>query len=215
MTTRTLCFALCSLVVSVAGAAGAAAQDLTEPEARQGYYLAAGARSSVSVADDDDVGSLGAGGGGEAVIRIGQMLTPRFGVGLSVAGGIARSSEWNRRGGGVVVEGQIKPLAGVDLAVRGGIGLGIRAVSRRDAAAETDDDPSGIFGSLYSLGVSHDWFVTRGRRGSGGLAITAAADATALAGDGIVDLGMVVGVELTYWAGLPESQLALPVAEGY
>lgn len=208
-----LSLAICSLVTSLAGVAGA--QGLTSPEARQGYFVAAGARSSVSVAGDDDVGSLGAAGGGEAVLRIGQMLTPRFGVGISLAGGLGRSSEWNRAGGGMVVEGQVKPLSGLDLAVRGGIGLGVRSVSRRDAAAETDDDPSGIFGSLYSLGLSHDWFVTRGRLGSGGLAVTAAADATLLAGDGIVDLAMVVGVELTYWAGLPKRQLALPITEAY
>lgn len=202
--------------VLLAGAPVAVAQDLTAPEARQGYYLAAGARSTVSTARDDEIGSLGAGGGGEGVLRVGQMVTPRLGLGVAVGGGAARSSEWDRVGGGLSIEGQIAPVAGLDLAVRAGVGLGVRSLTRRDEMAETDDDPTGIFGSLYTAGVSYDWFVSRrDAAGSGGLAVTLAAEARVLAGSDIVDAGMLVGLELTYWGGLRRNQLALPVAEAF
>ena len=201
--------------VLLAGAPVAVAQELTAPEARQGYYLAAGARSTVSTARDDEVGSLGAGGGGEGVLRVGQMVTPRLGLGVAVGGGAARSSDWDQIGGGLSIEGQLAPVAGLDLAVRAGIGLGVRSLTRRDEMAETDDDPSGIFGSLYTAGVSYDWFVSRRGAGSGGLAVTLAAEARVLAGGDIVDAGMLVGLELTYWGGLRRNQLSLPVAEAF
>lgn len=186
----------------------AVAQSPEAPAARQGAYIALGAQASLDVLDDDKLGSLGTAIGTHLSLRIGQMLTPRFGVGLNLIGTIGRSDEWSTFGGGLVLTGQVLPALAVPLSLHAGIGLGALSLARRDRRDETDDDPGGVFGARYHLAISYDWFPFY-REGSGGLALTFVAEAFVLPGQRGSSAGGLFGLELSYWLGQAPSRFAV------
>jgi hypothetical protein len=203
---------LAAVLAAAPSSAFAQQLELLKPAGRQGYYIGGGFRQAVLTMDADKVGNLGVMLGGGAAIRLGQMVDDFFGFGLAISMGGGSTSEWSGGYGALQLEGQIAPLDGEDLAVRLGVGLGALGIGRSDTAMETEDDPDGTFGTLYSLGVSYDLFpfYDAEKYETGGFAFTGYVDATLLPGGNVLIAGIFLGLEITYWFGFQQSRLELP-----
>jgi len=217
MRTRIVTIAMQTVFVAVAWAfaSPAAAQTLETPRARQGYYVGIGVQSSGGAARDADVGGLGAAVGGQGYLRFGQVVNTYLGLGLVLDGGLSRSADWTDAGGSFRVEASLTPWPDVPVSLRGGLGLGVRALSRADSTMETDDDPSGAFGAAYSLGVAYDWFPWRRAGDSGGWSVTFSAQAQVLPAGDVTRGVALFGVGLSYWSGLSRSKLDLPLGSAF
>jgi hypothetical protein len=197
------------IALALAAAAPARAETLLEPpRQRQGYYFAAGL-SLVLDHNWKDGKSVGTWPGQLFGFGVGQLLTPRFGLGLHIDFGGAKSGTRTSQIVGLGVEGQWELAR--NIAVHGVVGLGV--VGLRDSANE-DEGLEGTAGAGYTLWLSYDWFL--GRRRTGGWALTPIAGARFLPGsDDARALIGFFGLELTYWTGLPRNQLDLPPNEAW
>ena len=188
--------------------------ELLAPRARQGYYIGGGPRAVSLVVDDSDIGSLGGMIGFGAGLRFGQKVNDWLGLGLAASFSGASNEDWTAGGGGLLLEVSIQPWQETDLAFRLGIGVAGVGVSRVDADEETDDDPSGTFGSVYSVGASYElfpWYDAK-KYDSGGLAFSFFVEGQFNPGlGGLTNYGAVIGVEFTWWSGLNRNKLDLPV----
>ncbi|HTE53038.1 MAG TPA: hypothetical protein VK698_19430 [Kofleriaceae bacterium] len=200
------------LLVTLAAAAlvgalggSAAAQVLSEPRQRQGYYVAGGFHAALSYNRDDGKG-LGPWTGYGTTIRVGQLLTPRLGLGLQLDVSGASGDGATASLVGLGVAGQVEIAR--NLALHAGVGLGV--ISLDDPA---DDDLQGGYGAAYTLALTYDWFP--GNRRSGGWAITPGVRLRAVPSDTIDAFAVLAGIELSHWSGLPKNQLALPDSEAY
>jgi hypothetical protein len=180
---------------------------LEQPRRRQGYYVSLGLAAAIDH-NWQDGESLGTWGGQMLSIRLGEMVTRRFGLGLRLDQGVAASGPQSAALVGLGIEAQWQ-LAG-NLAVHGTAGLG---VVRLKDTRDQDGKLHGTVGSGYTLGLSYDWFL--GHRSSGGFAVTPMLAARLVPGSTATALVGVVGVELTYWTGLPREQLQLPPGEAW
>lgn len=208
------CFktSLAVLATAVAVTSVADAQPSTTiiepPRHRQGYYVAAGVLGLVNQ-NWDDGDSLGVWPGSAYSLRLGQLLTRRFGMGLFLdVGGSAKE----KRTAGLIGFGlDLQFELARNLATRGGFGLGVVTLTND---ADPDEKLRGSYGASYFLGLSYDWFWNRSRL-TGGWAVTPVIQARAIPGDPVVSLMGFFGVELSYWTGLPRHQLELPESEAY
>lgn len=201
-------FALALLFLS---SGPAAAQELRGPEARQGYYIGLGFRTGVTEADNEDIGSLGTLSHFGALARFGQMTFPWLGFGIAIGGGQDANEEWSIGYGNLLLEAQVKPFD-IDLAFRLAAGVGGGSASRADSANEQEDDPEFLFGSMYVLGVSYDWFPFYDPKsyGSGSTAITFFVESRFFPGGDVESGSAFLGVEVTFWTGLDKRKLDLP-----
>lgn len=186
------------------------AQDLETPRRRQGYYLAAGyAMGATKNADDGN--DLGVGAGGLFAIRLGQMLTPRFGLGLMVNsfGSAANKTHSKSAGSTLGLEGQVE-LA-TNLALHGQVGLAFLQNTNDD---KLQKDRLGGYGAMYGLDLSYEWFPRTGND-SGGFALTPTFSLRALPTDSANTFGAFLGLQIAWWTGLPKNQLILPDADAY
>lgn len=205
-----------SLLLVLLAPATARAQELSLPEARQGYYIGGGLRSGVGFADNENVGDFGALTHFGVAFRFGQKTLPWLSFGLVIPGGAESNEEWSAGYGGLLLEAQLEPFD-FDLAFRLSVGVGGGSVSREIEANVTDDDPEFFFGSWYMAGVSYDWFPFYSPEDydSGGLALTLFAEGRYLPGGDVNLGGAFVGIEITWWSGLPKQKLELPVEKAF
>lgn len=190
------------------GAGAAGAQTLELPRSRQGYYLAFGGYGvGTQVWQDGERFAL-AGGRGSA-FRMGQMLTRRLGLGLAFDFGSTQREARTALLGGIALEGQWELAR--NLAARGGVGLSVVVTEDRD---DPDAGQGGGVGAGYFVGIGYDWFPWKSRL-TGGFAITPVAQVRYTPADSTRALTALVGVELTWWTGLPRNQLELPEADAY
>jgi hypothetical protein len=203
-----LALALCFLALA-GGASTARAQDLEAPRPRQGYYLTIGGQgTAVTGFDDGRTDSLI---GGAGSLRLGQMLTSRLGLGIRIDAGAASGDGVDSTNGGFAIEGQVRPWG--DLALHAGVGLGFLNLTRPALHPGMKAEQRGGYGAVYSLDVSHDWFLTRRR--SGGWSLAPTLGLRYLPGDGARALSLLLGGQLSWWSGRPRDQLILPEREAY
>ncbi len=199
-------------------AAGSAHADelLRLPAARQGYFLGGGLRTGVTAADNENVGGFGSLTHVGGLFRFGQMTYDWLGFGLAIGGGTEGNDDWTVGYGGLLLEAQWVPFD-IDLALRVSAGVGGGGVSRVRVEDERANDPSFMFGSMYALGLSWDWFPFHDRQkpNSGGFAVTFFAEGRYFPGGDVTLGGGFVGIETTWWSGLPKKKLLLPVEEAY
>lgn len=209
----------CSALLAVATSTSAQAQDLRAPAPRQGFYLGGGLRSGVAAAaaDADAVGDFGTLTHFGGFFRFGQKPLPWLGVGLALGGGSESNDDWSVGYGGLLFELQVEPFESLDLALRGGVGVGGGSASRMDLTLETEEDPGFMFGSMYQLGVSYDWFPFYDSKAysSGGTALTFFVEGRFFPGGDVTTGGGFIGVEITWWTGLDKRKLELPVDEAF
>jgi hypothetical protein len=201
--------ALVVLVIVFGGTRRAAAQDLEPPRPRQGYYVSLDLYGVSTLAHENGAWLgpwVGAGGG----VRVGQLVTRRFGLGLAFEDGAAWGNGQKASVIGLGVEASFA-VAG-NLAVRGGVGIGILRL--HDPSDPFESSTRGVTGSWFAAGVSYDLFIKR-KRLSGGLALTPSVQLRAVPGDSTYGFYTMVGVEVTYWTGLPRNQLELPPSEAW
>jgi hypothetical protein len=178
------------------------------PRHRQGYYLTLGNYMLITQNREDGF-DLGTWVGSAFSIRLGQMVTRRLGLGLQIDFGSASKGPENAAITGLSLAGQLEIVRNV--ALHGGVGLGVvQLTDNRDP----DEELRGAVGSGYFLGVSYDWFPFK-RRLTGGFAVSPMAQARIIPGSDVTSLVFMVGVDLTWWTGLPNNQLELPTAEAF
>jgi hypothetical protein len=201
-------------VAVLVGAAPSARADAPQaivlelPRHRQGYYLAIGNYALVTQTWEKG-NSLGTWVGRGVSIRMGQMMTRRFGLGLQIDFGSSADGPQHASVTGLSMAAQWELLH--NFAVHGGVGLGVlQLTDDRDPDAEL----RGAVGSGYFLGLSYDWFPFK-RRLTGGFAVTPMVQARLIPGSDVDGLVFLFGVDLTWWTGLPNNQLDLPPAEAF
>jgi hypothetical protein len=186
----------------------AQAETLELPRSRQGYYLGGGLHFGASrfVEEGDSLGSWFT-----RTLRFdaGQMLTRQLGLGLNLELGSATRSGEMATLVGLGAEGQWEVLP--NLAFHGGFGFSVISITNPDAR---DEQMRGSYGGQYALAVSYDWFPFRAKR-SGGLALTPIAMVKFAPSDSVSATVFTLGLELTWWKGLPKNELQLPAGEGY
>jgi len=202
-----VCRAIATLVLVWAAARPSQAQageDLTVPNARQGYFVALGVHGVAMSSRDHDLGRLQTDFGPALTLRLGQMVTPWLGCGLLVDGGLATSGRWNQKFGGLLLDLQLVPWRALSLHASAGLG----GVMARDTLGHVAG-AKGTGGAYYGVGLAYDFFpfyVT----GSGGLGITPVIQMRHLPGSGFNALLAWVGVDLVWWRGLDKQELELP-----
>ncbi|HXJ18692.1 MAG TPA: hypothetical protein VMT03_00555 [Polyangia bacterium] len=190
---------LMAAALALGAARGAHAQTLRDPEARQGFYISAGAGVN-ALATRDEGESDGTATGLAITLHLGEMLSDRWGLGLAIEEGGASGQGITRSIGGLTLEAQAR-LRG-HLAAHGGVGLGV--ASAKDPA-RAGDESHGTYGSLLTAGLSYDAFLTNRR--TGGWAITPACGLRAVPGGDVTALAGVFTLSITWWSGLPAREL--------
>lgn len=190
---------LVAAVLALGAARGARAQTLREPEARQGFYVSAGAGANALAAWDKGQRDTTA-SGLAYTINFGEMLTDRWGLGLAIEGGSGARSGVTTQLAGLTLEAQARLWR--HLAAHAGLGAG--AASARDPL-RVGDETHGSYGILLTAGLGYDAFVTR--RPSGGWAITPACELRAVPGGDVSALAAVLTVGVSWWSGLPAREL--------
>lgn len=197
-----------SIVLAAAmmsAASSARAQDLQEPRERQGYYVAGGIHAALNY-NRDEGKALGPWPGSGITIRLGQMLTRRLGLGMQIDTAGVSGDGVTASLLGFGISGQVE--IATNLALHAGIGLGVLSVDDPE-----EDELSGGYGAAYSLALTYDWFPVTRR--TGGWAFTPGLRLRAVPSDTIDAFGVMLGLEISYWSGLPRNQLALPDSEAY
>jgi hypothetical protein len=183
-------------------------QTLEVPRARQGYYVSAGVLSGASRTWEDGE-SLGTWRGSAFNLRMGQLLTPRLGLGLQIALGNAAENQQHAMTVGIGLESHFELVR--NLAAHASVGLGVLQLLDDGQRA---DGLRGTVGAEYMLGLSYAWYPFRGRT-SGGLGVTPVAQTRFIPGTSAAGISFLFGVEIAWWTGLPRHQLQLPESEAY
>ncbi|MES1171856.1 MAG: hypothetical protein ABUL77_01355 [Bacteroidota bacterium] len=196
-----------ALAVLLGGTGAAKAQLLEPPRRHQGYYFSVGYNFALNK-NWEDGQSWGVWPGADLILRAGQVITRRFGLGLQIhSGGTAREGQ-RASLFGLSIEGNWELVT--NLTVRGGAGLDVVNIS---SANGMDDKLRGTVGSGYFLGLGYDWFF--GKRASGGFALAPVIQARFVPGTTTSAFIGVVGLQMSYYAGLPRNQLELPPEEAF
>lgn len=211
---RTLVCACVAMLLPSAAWAQEEGQELRllKPAARQGFYLAGGLRNGALTISDENLGGLGFMTGFGVAVRGGQMANDWIGFGLAINTGGGGNDVWGGGWGALSLELMLTPLPGEDFAIRGSVGVGGMGVARAKPEEETEKDPSGTAGALYTLGVSYDLFpwYEKDKYESGGFAFTGFLEGMLLPGDGLIAGGVMIGLEVTYWFGFNKNKLDIP-----
>jgi hypothetical protein len=188
------------VVVAIAlGGHGAQAQALRDPEARQGFYVSAGAGAN-ALGTRDKGQRDGTAEGLAFTVHLGEMLTDRWGLGLGIEDGSASRRGVTTALGGLTLEAQARLWR--HLAAHAGVGPG--AASARDLA-RVGDETHGTYGPLLTAGLSYDAFFTS--RSSGGWAVTPACGLRAVPGGDASAIAAVLTLSISWWSGLPLREL--------
>jgi len=181
----------------------AQAQELEEPRARQGYWLALGLNSGGAQLVEKGK-SLGVYQSSGFSLRIGQMLTRRIGVGLAIDyAGVKKNADSGALGN-LAMEVSLNPWR--NLAVHGGAGFGFVMVTDQDSEEKS---LRGGAGTCLLAGVSYDFFPWRNRL-TGGWAITPTINFRAMPDGDVHAYAFLAGVQVIRWSGLPKNMLNLP-----
>lgn len=194
--------ALAAALLALGAARGARAQILRAPEARQGFYVSAGAGANALAVRDKgerDGTALGL----AYTIRAGEMLTDRWGLGLAIEGGSGARRGVTTGIVGLTLEAQARLWR--HLAAHAGVGLGV--ASAKDPS-RVGDETHGTYGSLLTAGLSYDAFVSR--RPTGGWAITPACGLGVVPGGDVSSVAAVLTLSISWWSGLPARELRAP-----
>jgi hypothetical protein len=194
--------ALCAVLPSAA----ARAQNLEAPRHRQGYYIAVGYQlGGAKIWEDNE--SWDVWRGGDFSIRMGELLTRHFGLGLQLLHvGSAAGQGQHATTGGLGLEAQWEVAS--NLAIVGEVGFDVITLSTTTKTATSSSSSRGTFSSGYALGLSYDWFP--GNRLTGGWSLAPIGQVRLVPGNSTQALIGTVGVQICYWTGRPRNQLDLP-----
>ena len=187
------------LVAVALGEHAAQAQALRAPEARQGFYVSAGAGAN-ALATWDQGQRDGTAEGLAFTIHLGEMLTGRWGLGLGIESGSAARRGVTTALGGLTLEAQARLWR--HLAAHAGVGPGAASAEN---LARVGDETHGSYGMLLTAGLSYDAFFTS--RSSGGWAVTPACGLRAVPGGEASAIAAGLTLSVSWWSGLPAREL--------
>lgn len=187
---------------AVAAAPSAWAQTLEAPRPRQGYYVSGGA-GLLQISSEDKGEGRGPWFGDLITLRAGQLVTERFGLGLVIEAGGAKHKGFEAQLAALALDTSFA-LSG-NLALRGIAGFGVLGLRY---PRDPDYGVRGTSGGFYALALAYDWFPRKDLY-SGGWALTPVVEMRVLPGTTVDGLVGSVGIELTWWSGLPRDQLRL------
>jgi hypothetical protein len=121
------------------------AQDLESPAHRQGYYVAMGLEGAGQELWDKG-SARGPWGGSGISLRLGELLTPRFGLGLVIGQAMGKKDGQTLAGGGLGVEAHLAVWR--TLGVHVGSGLGFVSL---DNPKDLDEKTRGLLRSALHL----------------------------------------------------------------
>jgi hypothetical protein len=184
------------------------AEDLLEtPRERQGYFVGFGGGFATSYAHEGgrDYGPIS---GTSFNLAFGQLVTERLGLGVifDFGGGTGDGQEMGTFA--LSVDGQASLVD--NLALHASIGLGVTTLVAPD---DDDDETRGIYGATYALALSYDWFFTSRRSGGWSLTPSLAFRVLPTGDDNVY--GGFLGVQISWWSGLPKNQLELDVKDAF
>jgi len=142
-----------------------------------------------------------------AIADLGQMLSPRWGLGVHFEAGSSFTGN-SRTTEAMGIGLQLNPLR--NLSVHAVVGLGINTFSQ---SADRETPTRYGYGSLYELSASWDIFLTR--RTSGGFSLAPTVIVRYMPNDKVSSLQVCAGIQLVVWSGLKRAELILPEAESY
>lgn len=146
-----------------------------------GLYWGFTLQGGLQAASDEDV-EMGSGRTGGLRYDLGEVLNDSLGVGLAAGLTVGTTDEFRTSGGYLGLAARITPTERITLQPT--LAFAFQGLNRRDAAAETDDDPGGLFGARTSLGASYDV-----AQFDNGFALAVGLDASATYGSGTVIWG--------------------------
>jgi hypothetical protein len=188
----------------------ASAETLERPARQQGYYLSAGPAGGMVLHGTSD-GRRGPYAGPGFSFRLGEALTRRFDLG--VGGGVFWMYGQNQRSlnGNFSLEFTFHPTKGLWLMA--GAGLGFTDFTRR---VKGIDAITGRFSGEYTVAAGWDlFFGQRDPYRSGGVALTPVAGVRLGPASPTSAWIFFVGVNVTWWTGLPKNKLLLPVDRAF
>jgi len=190
-------------IIFLSAARPAHAQELEEPAARQGYWLGIGLSGGGAKMVEKGT-SLGMYPANGFSLRIGQLLTRRIGVGLTID--YARIKKEADAGALGNLAMEVSASVWRNLAVHGGAGFGFVTLTDQNS-----DDKSirGGAGTCLLAGASYDFFPWRNRL-TGGWAITPTINLRAMPDGDVHAYAILAGVQVIRWSGLSKTMLALP-----
>ena len=199
----------------VANSPNASAQDaevveLSEPAARQGYFIGGGVSGISNLNNSDEIGDVGPLYGTYFNLRLGEMVTDWLGFGFHVGGGTGSDDRYDVGYGGGMLDVQIVPWD--HLALRLGVGAG--GLSTTDNKEDTDT-LLGTGGAYYMAGASYDYFPAYDVYDSGGFSFTPSLQLIHLPGMEYESYIVTLGLEMTWWTGLDNNKLILPDDKAY
>jgi hypothetical protein len=186
------------------------AQELEAPRRRQGYYLGGGYSGGGLFARDNGA-SLPSTLGVRSVLRAGQLVTRRFGLGLYLESMAGKRALISTAQSSLGLDGHFA-VAG-NLALRASVGFGVLQI-KDDGDTDPDSKLKGNYGAQFGVGLSYDWFPWHSSS-SGGFAIAPAIELRTLPGESASSVAAFIGAECVWWTGLPRNQLQLPESEAY
>jgi len=200
-----------ALLIAAAGIVSlpraAHAQTLEAPAAHQGYYFGFGYHLAIDkISQDNDPGGVWP--GTELSLRLGQLVTRRFGLGLEFHTGTAKGAGQSASAFGLELEAQWELIR--NLSLHGGVGIDVVSITTN---GDSKASLRGTAGSGYALGLAYSWFFTH--RLTGGWALTPRIEARFVPGDTAWAFVGVAGVEICYWTGRPRNQLELRPSEAF
>jgi hypothetical protein len=207
-------FRLSLLLFVLAGAllaSGPARADLlSKPNPMQGYYFGIGATGSMAGLHTDKTGWLSPFFGPGGSFHVGQGITENLALGVSLGTVYTLNSNYAAVIGHFGIE--LKWRFSGNLFVRPLIGFGLGDLSRRKSRLKKIIPA--VTGT-YSAAFGYDHFIEVRRWGSGGFAVTPIVWFGAKNGTSLTVLQGGIGVEITWWTGLPKNQLQLPLDAAY
>jgi hypothetical protein len=200
-----------TLAVWLLTAVGTAnAQELSPPRPHQGYYIGLGAYGVAGAHHDRVDGWTGAMFGPGGSLRMGEALLPWLDLGIGFAASGIYDEQYVALVGHVSLEVQVRPVE--PLFVRASVGFGFTDFTRRESGV---DKPLGRIGGSYGVAVGWDFYPAHDEGDSGGLAISPVVWFEAGPSDEFTTLAGGIGIEISWWTGLPREQLDLPVDEAF
>ena len=184
------------------------AQGLETPQARQGYYLGLGFGGAYIL--NIEKGDIYPGWpGGVFSFRLGQALNDDWALGILIDSNFGTDAEKTGFYGGLSIEAHWHTFSPMTIRMSAGF-----AVSSVREILDPDEPALGGVGDFYALGVSYDYFPLY-ESGSGGFALSPVIEFKAFPREGFASVLGWVGVDLTWWLGLPKNQLDLGVEDAF
>lgn len=194
--------AMVGLLTALTAARSARAQDLEEPRARQGYWVGLGyVTAAAHLSEEGKNRGFYTGGGFQ--LRVGELITPRFGLGTVIEYGSIKKDTDEGGYGGMSVEGSARLWR--NLSAHTGFGFGF--VYATDQASP-DKPLRGGGGAYFLAGLNYDFFPWRNRL-TGGWALTPTLDFRASPDGNIHAYSMFLGVQVVWWSGLDRNKLKI------